>query len=273
MKLTVDKESNTADPANHHPSTKLVERERETMTNNNKTEITLKGSVDIVSDFFFTAINSILYQRGKLTTVLDGGGRRRRRRRDDDSGLPRAGARQDLKAPSCSGRRSTSRGGSDPTPIRRRRHEATAFTSTMHADGGMGHGDDRNDGTSTTTARALRAPAERKAAALHGVAALPPLPARYWRGASWKLARLRNLASGRRCAVHIPESEFDDGGDRTARALWLGLHLEAVSNDGGNAFYTPRFRTRSTWYSKSLDDRPRAPLRFTQATATAKQGC
>jgi hypothetical protein len=31
-----------------------------------KTEITLKGSVDIVSDFFFTAINSILYQRGEL---------------------------------------------------------------------------------------------------------------------------------------------------------------------------------------------------------------
>lgn len=31
---------------------------------NNKTEITLKGSVEIVSDFFFTAINSILYQRG-----------------------------------------------------------------------------------------------------------------------------------------------------------------------------------------------------------------
>jgi hypothetical protein len=31
----------------------------------NKTEITLKGSVAIVSDFFFTAINSILYQRGK----------------------------------------------------------------------------------------------------------------------------------------------------------------------------------------------------------------
>jgi mitotic spindle assembly checkpoint protein MAD2 len=30
-----------------------------------KTEITLKGSVEIVSDFFFTAINSILYQRGK----------------------------------------------------------------------------------------------------------------------------------------------------------------------------------------------------------------
>jgi mitotic spindle assembly checkpoint protein MAD2 len=29
-----------------------------------KTEITLKGSVAIVSDFFFTAINSILYQRG-----------------------------------------------------------------------------------------------------------------------------------------------------------------------------------------------------------------
>lgn len=32
----------------------------------NKTEITLKGSVDIVSEFFFTAINSILYQRGKF---------------------------------------------------------------------------------------------------------------------------------------------------------------------------------------------------------------
>lgn len=31
-----------------------------------KTEITLKGSVDIVSEFFFTAINSILYQRGKI---------------------------------------------------------------------------------------------------------------------------------------------------------------------------------------------------------------
>lgn len=30
----------------------------------NKTVITLKGSVSIVSDFFFTAINSILYQRG-----------------------------------------------------------------------------------------------------------------------------------------------------------------------------------------------------------------
>mmetsp|Transcript_24025 Transcript_24025/g.58748 ORF Transcript_24025/g.58748 Transcript_24025/m.58748 type:complete len:216 (+) Transcript_24025:1623-2270(+) len=30
----------------------------------NKTEITLRGSVDIVSEFFFTAINSILYQRG-----------------------------------------------------------------------------------------------------------------------------------------------------------------------------------------------------------------
>jgi hypothetical protein len=29
-----------------------------------KTEITLKGSIAIVSDFFFTAINSILYQRG-----------------------------------------------------------------------------------------------------------------------------------------------------------------------------------------------------------------
>jgi mitotic spindle assembly checkpoint protein MAD2 len=32
----------------------------------NDTIITLKGSVEIVSDFFFTAINSILYQRGKL---------------------------------------------------------------------------------------------------------------------------------------------------------------------------------------------------------------
>jgi mitotic spindle assembly checkpoint protein MAD2 len=31
-----------------------------------KTEITLKGSVDIVSEFFFTAINSILYQRGTI---------------------------------------------------------------------------------------------------------------------------------------------------------------------------------------------------------------
>jgi len=30
----------------------------------NKTVITLKGSVTIVADFFFTAINSILYQRG-----------------------------------------------------------------------------------------------------------------------------------------------------------------------------------------------------------------
>jgi mitotic spindle assembly checkpoint protein MAD2 len=33
-----------------------------------KTEITLKGSVDIVSEFFFTAINSILYQRGQSRT-------------------------------------------------------------------------------------------------------------------------------------------------------------------------------------------------------------
>jgi hypothetical protein len=32
----------------------------------NKTEISLKGSVGIVSEFFFTAINSILYQRGKF---------------------------------------------------------------------------------------------------------------------------------------------------------------------------------------------------------------
>jgi hypothetical protein len=36
----------------------------------NKTEITLKGSVEIVSEFFFTAINSILYQRGALFCVL-----------------------------------------------------------------------------------------------------------------------------------------------------------------------------------------------------------
>ena len=36
----------------------------------NKTEITLKGSVDIVSEFFFTAINSILYQRGKWTAMM-----------------------------------------------------------------------------------------------------------------------------------------------------------------------------------------------------------
>jgi hypothetical protein len=41
--------------------------ERSIMTSTDtarKTEITLKGSVEIVSDFFFTAINSILYQRG-----------------------------------------------------------------------------------------------------------------------------------------------------------------------------------------------------------------
>ena len=37
-----------------------------TNSSNNKTEITLRGSVDIVSDFFFTAINSILYQRGEF---------------------------------------------------------------------------------------------------------------------------------------------------------------------------------------------------------------
>lgn len=34
-----------------------------------KTEITLKGSVEIVSEFFFTAINSILYQRGECLSV------------------------------------------------------------------------------------------------------------------------------------------------------------------------------------------------------------
>lgn len=33
-------------------------------TTDTRTEITLKGSVDIVSEFFFFAINSILYQRG-----------------------------------------------------------------------------------------------------------------------------------------------------------------------------------------------------------------
>lgn len=33
-------------------------------TTDTQTEITLKGSVDIVSEFFFFAINSILYQRG-----------------------------------------------------------------------------------------------------------------------------------------------------------------------------------------------------------------
>ena len=37
----------------------------------NKTEITLKGSVEIVSEFFFTAIKSILYQRGKQN-IKDG---------------------------------------------------------------------------------------------------------------------------------------------------------------------------------------------------------
>jgi mitotic spindle assembly checkpoint protein MAD2 len=35
----------------------------------NDTIITLKGSVEIVTEFFFTAINSILYQRGKLWAV------------------------------------------------------------------------------------------------------------------------------------------------------------------------------------------------------------
>ena len=36
-------------------------------TTDTQTEITLKGSVDIVSEFFFCAINSILYQRGKCS--------------------------------------------------------------------------------------------------------------------------------------------------------------------------------------------------------------
>ena len=39
-------------------------------TTDNQTEITLKGSVDIVSEFFFYAINSILYQRGKYCVIL-----------------------------------------------------------------------------------------------------------------------------------------------------------------------------------------------------------
>jgi len=44
-------------------------KQQSTMANKNdddatKTVITLKGSVKIVADFFFTAINSILYQRG-----------------------------------------------------------------------------------------------------------------------------------------------------------------------------------------------------------------
>jgi len=36
------------------------------MTEAKDTVITLSGSVQTVSEFFFTAINSILYQRGKL---------------------------------------------------------------------------------------------------------------------------------------------------------------------------------------------------------------
>jgi hypothetical protein len=35
-------------------------------------QINLKGSVAIVSDFFFTAINSILYQRGKFDDLFIG---------------------------------------------------------------------------------------------------------------------------------------------------------------------------------------------------------
>ena len=35
-----------------------------------KTVITLKGSVEIVSEFFFTAINSILYQRGECRACI-----------------------------------------------------------------------------------------------------------------------------------------------------------------------------------------------------------
>lgn len=38
--------------------------------NSSKTEISLKGSVAIVADFFFTSINSILYQRGKPWTRM-----------------------------------------------------------------------------------------------------------------------------------------------------------------------------------------------------------
>lgn len=42
-----------------------------TMTSvESKTVITLKGSVEIVSEFFFTAINSILYQRGEFRACM-----------------------------------------------------------------------------------------------------------------------------------------------------------------------------------------------------------
>jgi len=44
-------------------------KKRAIMADSNKTEITLKGSVEIVSDFFFTSINSILYQRGKKRAI------------------------------------------------------------------------------------------------------------------------------------------------------------------------------------------------------------
>jgi hypothetical protein len=36
-----------------------------------QTVITLKGSVAIVKDFFFTAINSILYQRGECFSKVE----------------------------------------------------------------------------------------------------------------------------------------------------------------------------------------------------------
>jgi len=49
---------------------KVKEQQFSTISNNmtdaKDTVITLKGSVQTVSEFFFTAINSILYQRGKL---------------------------------------------------------------------------------------------------------------------------------------------------------------------------------------------------------------
>lgn len=40
-----------------------------TTATDTQTVITLKGSVDIVSEFFFTAINSILYQRGEFSLL------------------------------------------------------------------------------------------------------------------------------------------------------------------------------------------------------------
>ena len=39
--------------------------------NDSKSTITLKGSTDIVSEFFGYSINSILYQRGTSHTMLE----------------------------------------------------------------------------------------------------------------------------------------------------------------------------------------------------------